>query len=108
ECSTSPDISGSPCKQRAGPRVPQGAQQGLGAMPNMLPDDAVKCILTRFAIGVCQSTQFCHQVRMGTNGSLPEDDKVARNDIGALYRNSNRQGAIQAAQRIGRAIDNGF
>ncbi|MNI53024.1 hypothetical protein D3C73_1078380 [compost metagenome] len=94
-------------QQTARPRAADGAQRVLAGVPQVAPEDIVKDLDAALFVGVGQRHHFRHQVRMRADGALPEDDQVARQDVGAFDRDRDGHRAIQRAQVVAGAVHDG-
>ncbi|KAG1523308.1 hypothetical protein G6F51_014525 [Rhizopus arrhizus] len=73
-------------------------------MSQVTPEHVVEDLDAAFFVRVGQRQQFRHQIGMGADGALAEDDQVARQDVGAFDRDGDRHRAVQPAQPRIRAV----
>ncbi|MNK40856.1 hypothetical protein D3C87_595100 [compost metagenome] len=88
----------------AGPGPADGAQGVDAGVPQVAPEDVVKDFDATLFVGIAQSQDFRHQIGMGADGALSEDDEVARQDVGALDRDGDGHRAVQRPQIIAGAV----
>ena len=91
----------------ARPRAADRAQRVHARVAQMAPEDIVEDLDAAFLVGVAQRQDLRHQIGMRANGALPEDDQIARQDVGALDRDGDGHGAVQGAQVIAGAVHDG-
>ncbi len=71
----------------------------------MTPEGSVELLERHLPILFFQSLHLIKQVRMAANGTLSEDDEVARQDIRAFDGDADRNGAVEIAEIVRRSVD---
>ncbi|KAG1181128.1 hypothetical protein G6F35_015995 [Rhizopus arrhizus] len=69
-------------------------------MSQVTPEHVVEDLDAAFFVRVGQRQHFRHQIGMGADGALAEDDQVARQDVGAFDGDANGDLLIRPAQEV--------
>src|SRR5205814_9175554 len=87
------------------PAPAPGAEQRRKTVADMFPERLVERVEASCAVLFAKRVHFLQQIGMRTDRALPEHDQVAGQNIGALDRDADRHGTVEAAEVILRAVD---
>ena len=74
----------------------------------MAPERLVERVEPLGAVALAQRVHFIEQIGMRADRALPEHDQIAGEDVGAFHGDADRNGAVEIAEIILRAVDHGL
>ena len=77
-------------------------------MAHMGPEMAVEFDEARLLVRVAEREDLSQQVGVAADRALAENDQAAGQDVGALHRDADRNSAVEVADVVVRAVDDGL